>query len=161
MLTLSRVNQWLRLNAKELKKYDSERQPGGFETCSDATCCLCKHRINMDIFKNPKTGRTYQILGNSSCRTDNCIYRISCTVYSKQYIGDTTRFPPQNNQQTTFNDKDPKIKKHIIFSGHKLKDIAVVDFDHSPHLTDAKRKSKEIFLMQPHIIKTGRHKQAN
>lgn len=60
---------------------------GGFKTGSDARCLLCKYSTNTDCFKSPITGRTYKMFGNTSCRTHNCIYLVSCKVCSKQYAG--------------------------------------------------------------------------
>lgn len=53
---------------------------GGFKTCSDARCFLCKHSTNTDSFKSHITGRTYKIFGKASCRTVSFIYLISCKV---------------------------------------------------------------------------------
>ncbi|XP_052708956.1 uncharacterized protein LOC128183834 [Crassostrea angulata] len=69
-------------------RLDNPLPNGGFKTCSDARCLLCKHSTNADSFKSSITGRTYKIIGNTSCRTDNCIYLFSCKVCSKQYVGE-------------------------------------------------------------------------
>ena len=70
-------------------KLDNPLPNGGFKTCSDTRCLMCKHSTDMDKFTSPVTGRTYTILGNMSCRTDNCVYLISCKACSKQYVGET------------------------------------------------------------------------
>lgn len=50
---------------------------GGFKTCSDARCLLCKHSTNTVSFASLIMCLAYKILGNTSCRTENCIYLIS------------------------------------------------------------------------------------
>lgn len=134
---------------------DNPLPNGGFKTCSDLRCLLCKHSIISDSFKSPLTGNTYKIFGNTSCRTD-CIYLISCKVCSMQYreTGDLCR--KINNPCSTI--KTTKImepeREHFNMSGHKWEDMTgmviddsfrvcpnkIMDNNHSCHVwTDAKR----------------------
>lgn len=75
---------------------------GGFKTCSDTRCLLCKFRFISLI-----TGRIYKILANASCHTDKQIFHISCRVCSKQYVVETCDLQRRiNNYLSTI-----KIKK--------------------------------------------------
>lgn len=90
---------------------------GGFKTCSDTRCLLCKFRFISLI-----TGRIYKILGNASCHTDKLIFHISCRVCSKQYVVETCDLQRRiNNYFSTI-----KIKKRsrsllgsILICDHK------------------------------------------
>lgn len=90
---------------------------GGFKTCSDTRCLLCKFRFISLI-----TGRIYKILGNASCHTEKLIFHISCRVCSKQYVVETCDFQRRiNNYLSTI-----KIKKRsrsllgsILICDHK------------------------------------------
>lgn len=138
-------------------RLDNPLPNGGFKTCSDTRCLLCKHSTNADSFKSPITGRTYKIFGNTSCRTDNCIYLISCKVCSKQYVGETGDLRRRiNNHRSTIKTKKVKepVGEHFNTSGHKWEDMTVLVIDHNPHWTDAERKSKEKFWM--HRLKSFR-----
>lgn len=95
---------------------------GGFKTSLDPRCLLHKH--NTDGFKSPITGRTHKIVGNTSFRTDNVIYFISCKVCSKQYIGKTDDLRRRiNNHRSSC-----KINSSGNFnmSGHKWEDMTLV-----------------------------------
>lgn len=59
-------------------RLDNPLPNGGFKTSLDPRCLLHKHNTNTDGFKSPITGRTHKIFGNTSFRTDNVIYFISC-----------------------------------------------------------------------------------
>lgn len=105
-------------------RLDNPLPNGGFKTCSDVRCLLCKHSINMDSFKSPIMGRTYKLLDNTSCRKD-----YFCKVCSKQFIRETDDLRKRiNNHLSTT--KTKKINKPIaeLFNVrcHKWEDIAVV-----------------------------------
>ena len=92
-------------------KLDNPLPNGGFKTCSDTRCLMCKHSTDTDKFTSPVTGRTYKILGNMSCRTDNCVYLISCKACSKQYVGETGDLRwRMNNHRSTIKTKKKKRK---------------------------------------------------
>lgn len=85
---------------------------GGFRTCSDTRCLLCKHSSDADDFSSPITGRTYKIFANTSCSTDNCVYLINCKFCQKQYVGETGDLRRRiNNHRSTI--KTKKIKEPV------------------------------------------------
>ncbi|XP_052680295.1 uncharacterized protein LOC128161092 [Crassostrea angulata] len=129
-------------------RLDNPLTNGGFKTCSDTRCLLCKHSTNADSFKSHITGRTYKIFGNTSC---------SCKVCSKQYVGETGDLRRRiNNHRSTIKTKKVKepVGEHFNTSGHKWEDMTVLVINHNPHWTDAERKSKEKFWM--HRLKSFR-----
>lgn len=93
--------------------FDNPLSNGGFKTCFDVICLLCKHSFNTDSFNSTITGRTYKIFGNTSCCTDNFIYLISYEVCSKQYIGETDDIRRRINNQLSTIKKPPKIKELV------------------------------------------------
>jgi hypothetical protein len=126
-------------------KLDNPLPNGGFKTCSDARC---KHSTDTDKFTSPVTGRTYKILGNMSCHTDNCVYLISCKACSKQYVGEPGDLLRRiNNHRSTIKTKKTKepVGVHFNLNGHKWENMTVVVIDHNLHWTDAERKNKEKF----------------
>ena len=138
-------------------RLDNPLPNGGFKTCSDRRCLLCKHSSDTVSFNSPVTGRCYRILGSLSCQTDNCIYLISCKVCQKQYIGETGDLRRRiNNHRSTIKTKkiNEPVGEHFNLEGHKWEDMTVVVIDHNPRWTDAQRKSKEKFWM--HRLKSFR-----
>ena len=130
---------------------------GGFRTCSDTRCLLCKHSSDADDFSSPITGRTYKIFANTSCRTDNCVYLINCKFCQKQYVGETGDLRRRiNNHRSTIKTKKIKepVGEHFNLDDHKWEDMMVLVIDHNPNWTDAERKNKEKFWM--HRLKSFR-----
>ena len=130
---------------------------GGFKTCSDKRCLMCKHTSSTNSFESPVTGRSYRILGETSCRSDNCIYLISCKICQKQYVGETGDIRRRiNNHRSTIKTKrvQEPVAEHFNLEGHSWEDMTVVVIDHDIHWTDADRKSKEKFWM--HRLKSFR-----
>lgn len=130
---------------------------GGFRTCSDRRCLLCKHSSDTDSFKSPVTGRSYRILGNLSCQTNNCVYLISCKVCQKQYVGETGDLRRRiNNHRSTIRTKKihEPVGEHFNLDGHGWEDMATVVIDHNPEWSDSQRRSKEKFWM--HRLKSFR-----
>lgn len=105
-------------------RLDDPLPNGGFKTCSDARCLICKHSIITGSFRSSIMGQTYKILDNTSCRKD-----YFCKVCSKQFIWETgdLRQRVNNHLWTT---KTKKINKPIaeLFNlrCHKWEDITVV-----------------------------------
>jgi hypothetical protein len=69
----------------------------------------------------PVTGRSYIILGNFSCKTNNCIYLISCDVCHKQCKGETTdlRKRINNHRSSIRTKKDLPVATHFNGNNHR------------------------------------------
>ena len=54
--------------------------------------CICCRRIANDVSKytSTVTKQSYMIDGNYMCKTNNCIYLVTCGICDKQYVGKTT-----------------------------------------------------------------------
>ena len=123
---------------------------GVFKICTDGRCLMCKHSASTDSFESHVTGRSYKILGDTSCHTNNCIYLISCKVCGKQYVGETGDLRRRiNNHRSTIKTKriQEPVAEHFNLAGHKWQDMSVVVIDHNTHWTDTERKHKEKFWM--------------
>jgi hypothetical protein len=87
-------------------RLDNPLPNGRFKTCTDLRCQLWRCSSDTESFNSPVTVRSYRILGNSSCKTNNCIYIISCGVCHKQYIGETTDLRKRiNNHRSSIRTK--------------------------------------------------------
>ena len=55
--------------------------------------CFCCRRIANDVSKytSTVTKQSYTIDGNYTCKTNNCIYLVTCGICEEQYVGKTTR----------------------------------------------------------------------
>ena len=135
---------------------------GGFKICTDGRCLMCKHSASTDSFESHVTGRSYKILGDTSCHTNNCIYLISCKVCGKQYVGETGDLRRRiNNHRSTIKTKriQEPVAEHFNLAGHKWQDMSVVVIDHNAHWTYTGRKHKEKFWM--HRLKSFRPQGMN
>lgn len=111
-------------------------------------CLLYKHSNNADSFKILIAGRTHKIFRNRSCRTDNCIYLISCKGCSQRNVDETGDLRRRiNNHRSTIkqSNKNQGARRLTFTSGHKWEDTTVMFIYHNSHLTDAERQSKEKF----------------
>ena len=54
--------------------------------------CICCRRIANDVSKytSTVTKQSYTIDGNYTCKTNNCIYLVTCGICEEQYVGKTT-----------------------------------------------------------------------
>ena len=147
-------------NIKDLvvrTRLDNPLPNAGFSTCSNARCLLCKHTQNSETFKSSTTGKSYKILGQFSCNTNNCIYLITCKLCGKQYVGETTNTRLRiNNHRSTIKTKrvTEPVGEHFNIEGHVWQDMQVVIIDHNSTWTDSQRKSKEKSWM--HRLKSCR-----
>ena len=50
--------------------------------------CICCRRIANDVSKytSTVTKQSYTIDGNYTCKTNNCIYLVTCGICDKQYV---------------------------------------------------------------------------
>ena len=55
--------------------------------------CICCRRIANDVSKytSTVTKQSYMIDGNYTCKTNNCIYLVTCGICEEQYVGKTTK----------------------------------------------------------------------
>merc|ERR1712030_9077 len=53
--------------------------------------CFCCRRIANDVSKytSTVTKQSYTIDGNYTCKTNNCIYLVTCEICKEQYVGKT------------------------------------------------------------------------
>jgi hypothetical protein len=55
-------------------RLDNPLPIGGFTTCTDKRCLMCKFSRPKDTFSSSVTWKSYKILGTTFCHTNNCIY---------------------------------------------------------------------------------------
>ena len=131
-------------------RLDNPLPLASFKTCHDNRCLLCKHSNETSNFSSTTTGRSYKILQSTSCKTNNCVYLITCKVCQKQYVGETGDLRRRiNNHRSTIKTKKLRepVGEHFNLEGHKWEDMSVVVIDHNPDWSDAERKRKEKFWM--------------
>jgi len=82
-------------------------------------CSLCPLHIKTISFK------TFRILGNFSCNTNNSIYCIHCTNCKKSYIGQTENtFRRMNAHILAIKNKDNRLVHHHFHASCSLKDFS-------------------------------------
>jgi hypothetical protein len=117
---------------------------------------MCKFSGPTDSFSSPVTGNSYKILGTTSCRTNNCIYLISCKQCQKQYVGETGDLRRGiNNHRSTIKTKriTEPVAEHFNLDGHKWEDMTVIVIDHNPRWSDSEQeKQRKILDAQIEII---------
>ena len=130
-------------------RLDNPLPNGGFKTCSNLRCQLCQYSSDTETFSSPVTGRSYRILGNFTCKTNNCVYLINCDVCQKQYVGETTdlRKRVNNHRSSIRTKKDLPVAIHFNSSNHRWEDMTILVIDNDPTWSDAERKKKEKFWM--------------
>jgi hypothetical protein len=121
-------------------RLDNPLTNGGFKTCTDLKCQLCRHTCSPDTqsFSIPVKRHSFMILGHFSCKTNNCIYLISCDVRHKQYIGETTDLCKEiNNHLSSIRTKKVlPVATHFNGSNHWWEDVSIMVIDFDPRLSD-------------------------
>jgi hypothetical protein len=63
-------------------RLDNPLPNGGFKTCMDLRCQLCRYSSDTETFSGPVTGRSYRILGKFSCKTNLHLSTLESVVMS-------------------------------------------------------------------------------
>lgn len=92
-LTFPRIYKWLPFNAQGTKRiwlWEQDKTTrcqmvvSKLVQSTDAFCA--SSALKQTVLMSLITGHTFKELGNTSCRTENCTYLISCKVCFQQYI---------------------------------------------------------------------------
>lgn len=92
-LTFPRIYKWLPFNAQGTKRiwlWEQDKTTrcqmvvSKLVQSTDAFCA--SSALKQTVLMSLTTGHTFKELGNTSCRTENCTYLISCKVCFQQYI---------------------------------------------------------------------------
>ena len=123
---------------------------GETRPCAKARCKTCKMITPTQIAKSA-SGATVKLRCNTSCKTTNVVYLITCTKCGKQYVGETG---DHVNQRMNGHRDDWKHKRferspvaeHFCSPEHDfLKHAALCCLDHNPQWTDRTRKVGESY----------------
>ena len=116
-------------------------------------------------------GATIKFRCNTSCRTTNVVYLITCTKCGKQYIGETGDHVNQrmNGHRDEWKHKRVKrspVAEHFCSPGHDfLNHATLCCLEHNPEWTDRTRKARESYCIQclntlrPYWINKGDQKK--
>jgi len=100
--------------------------------CGSNKCLTCKAIQNQDKFESYTHNKTYPILTNSNCNSQNLIYLITCSLCDKQYVGETsnplrTRL---NQHRSDIKTKKPtSIALHFNSEEHSYQNLQIVPIE--------------------------------
>ena len=111
------------LNNKVIRKKKAEKKHLFCSSCyarRDNLCCQQKKKTN--VFKSCKTGKTYKIFHQLTCKSQAIIYLFQCRICFIQYVG---------KSETTFN---LRLNNHRKDSKKKDAILACTHFQKSNHI---------------------------
>ena len=136
----------------------SDDQPVTFK-CARKRCNTCPFIYNANKITGPK--RSIEITDRFTCTSANVIYRITCTLCKKIYIGETgrrlgDRFR-EHLRDVERNDKDASkpVARHFNLPNHSSQHMTI--YGHSLHQgnTESRKMWKKIsFFKSAHLIPT-------
>ena len=150
----------LRVRAKFKPDMRDGEPLGETRPCGKARCKTCKMITPIHIAKSA-SGAIIKLRCNTSCKTTNVVYLITCTKYGKQYVGETG---DHVNQRMNGRRDDWKHKRfgrspvagHFCSPEHDfLNHAALCCLDHNPEWTDRTRKARESYWIRR--LNTLRH----
>ena len=95
------------------------------------------------------SGATIKLRRNTSCKTTNVVYLITCTKCGKQYVGETGDYVNQrmNGDRDYWKHKRferSPVAEHFCSLEHDfLNHATLCSLDHNPEWTDRTRKARE------------------
>ena len=138
----------------ELKPDMRDDEPlGETRPCGKARCKTCKMITPTQIAKSA-SGAIIKLRCNTSCKTTNVVYLITCTKCGKQYVGETG---DHVNQRMNGHRDDWKHKRferspvaeHFCSPEHDfLNHATLCSLDHNPEWTDRTRKGRESYWIR-------------
>ena len=126
---------------------------GETRPCGKARCKTCKMITPTQIAKSA-SGAIIKLRCNTSCKTTNIVYLITCTKCGKQYVGETG---DHVNQRMNGHRDDWKHKRferspvaeHFCSPEHDfLNHATLCCLDHNPEWTDRTRKARESYWIR-------------
>lgn len=130
-------------------------QSGQCRACEVPRCKSCRQMSNTKTFKSNTTGKEYTIFGNLTCKTENTVYILECTVCPLQYVGESIQqFNKRMNGHRS--DLDRKtflpVSQHFLSSpDHSKKDfkkMKITLIDHNPNWSYSQRKERESYWIK-------------
>ena len=142
---------------------------GETRPCGKAKCKTCKMITPTQIPKSAY-GATIKLRCNTSCKTTNVVYLITCTKFGKQYVGETGNHVNQwmNGHRDVWKHKRLErspVAEHLFSPEHDfLNHAALCYLDHNLEWTDRTRKARESYwirrlnTLRPFVFSRGNHR---
>ena len=143
----------LHVRAKLKPDMRDDEPLGETRPCGKARCKTCKMITPTQIAKSA-SGAIIKLRCNTSCKTTNVVYLITCTKCGKQYVGETG---DHVNQRMNGHRDDWKHKRferspvaeHFCSPEHDfLNHATLCCLDHNPEWTDRTRKARESYWIR-------------
>ena len=142
----------------------SDDQPGTFK-CARKRCNTCPFIHNADKITGPK--RSIKITDRFTCTSANVIYRITCTLCKKIYIGETGRCSrkrsPNLLRDVERNGKDASkpVARHFSLPNHSSQHMTICGLSLHQGNTESRKNLEQKFIFQigtlyPHGINERR-----
>ena len=99
-------------------------------------------------FQSTVTQETFTIYSNSSCKTKNCIYLLTCGICKIQYVGQTiTSFNKRLNNHRSWctTGKNCPVTRHVKSKGHSFDSIKFQIIDQNDHWNSDTLDQRENF----------------
>jgi hypothetical protein len=129
----------------------------GANSCNRPRCSHCKNINKGTQFTSHNTGETFNLRCNTTCKSDNVIYLITCTECNLQYVGQTSQQVSKRMNSHRFdvnNFTDPAfsslVASHFNSNKHSLSNFSFMPIDIVRNTVN--RLCKETFWI--HRLKT-------
>ena len=126
----------------------SPSSPGGYVACKRSNCKCCKEVTPGSVFQSSVTKEKYTIFSTVSCKTENCIYLLTCGTCNIQYVGQTTTtFNLRLNNHRSFNktEKNCPVTRHLKSTGHLYGDMKIQIIEENLQWDETTRDLREKF----------------
>ena len=128
---------------------------GGYKQCGRGNCKCCKVANIETQFISTVTKKNYNIFITSNCKTQNCIYVLTCGTCKLQYVGETeTPFNIRLNNHRSFYTKERNcpITRHLLRAGHDFENVTFQIIEKNQNWDTQGRQKRERFWM--HQLRT-------
>ena len=117
--------------------------------CHSKKCLTCKSIVISSTYPSTVYNKLYPVLRNSNCQSSNLVYLITCSLCSKQYVGETgnTLRDRLNNHRSDIKTKKPtSIAIHFNLPNHSFHNLQIIPIEVlEPGTLPPARKVREAF----------------
>ena len=129
-------------------KKKSNSSPGGYTRCNRTNCLCCKAALTESTFQSAVTQEKFTIYSHASCKTQNCIYLLTCGICKIQYVGQTiTPFNKRLNNHRSWctTGKNCPVTRHVKSKGHPFKNFKFQIIDQNVNWSNDTLDQRENF----------------
>jgi hypothetical protein len=126
----------------------------GQSPCLAPRCLLCKQLPTVSSLSFPEFNFNWELRGNFSCKSMNCVYLAVCGICDLKYVGETLNFRKRmnghNSQQNTL--PASSFYKHRESTGHVFRDFKLYILRANLRDKDDLRNWEAFFIDRLHTL---------